>query len=161
MRRARRLIMAVAVAVAGAAWLLPPAAVADDSAASPRPWYEEITVNGFASGSYSSNFDKPPGQTTAFRVFDVDDNTFKVDVVELVAQHAAAKPREAGFRADVTFGGSIPRITAARGLLQGQDVDLQQAYVTYVTSIGSGLRLDAGKFVTPAGAEVIEGYDAW
>jgi hypothetical protein len=163
MRRASLLI----VAVAGAAWLLPRAAGAEEAPAPARAWYEEITVNAFASASYSYNFNRPPGQTNAYRVFDFDDNSFKVDVVELVAQHAASRPREAGFRADLAFGGSIPGVTASRGLFrdpvtgEAQDVDLQQAFVTYVVPAGPGLRVDAGKFVTPTGAEVIEGYDGW
>ena len=33
---------------------------------------------------------------------------------------------------------------------------MQQAYVSVRAPLGSGLTIDAGKFVTPAGAEVIE-----
>jgi len=33
--------------------------------------------------------------------------------------------------------------------------------VSYVAPLGSGLRLDAGKFVTGLGYEVIEGWDGW
>ncbi len=56
---------------------------------------------------------------------------------------------------------SIPRVSSSYGLLQGQDVDLQQAFVSWIAPVGSGLRLDAGKFVTHFGYEVIEGYDGW
>ena len=41
------------------------------------------------------------------------------------------------------------------------DVDLQQAYASWIAPAGSGLRLDIGKFVTHFGTEVIEGYDCW
>jgi hypothetical protein len=137
-----------------------------DSAGVARPWYEEITLNGFVSSSYGYNFGRPPSRSNTYRVFDFDDNTFKVDGVELVAQSVAPKPREAGFRVDVVLGGSIPRVSAARGLFRdpagtSQDADLQQALATYVFPIGSGLQVSAGKFVTHAGAEVIEGYDGW
>ncbi|MEO8585704.1 MAG: outer membrane beta-barrel protein, partial [Acidobacteriota bacterium] len=37
----------------------------------------------------------------------------------------------------------------------------QQAFVSWIAPVGSGLRLDAGKFVTHFGYEVIEGYDGW
>jgi len=137
------------------------------AAATPRPWYEEIAVNGFLETSYSYNFDRPDTRRNALRVFDFEDNTFKLDVAELVVQRAAAKPREAGFRVDLEAGSSIPRVSAAAGLFRdpvtgaAQDVDLQQAFASYVLPLGSGVRVDAGKFVTHLGAEVIEGYDGW
>jgi hypothetical protein len=141
-------------------------AAVPDSAAVARPWYEELALNGFVTSSYGYNFGRPPSRTNTYRVFDFDDNTFKVDGIELVAQTVAAKPREAGFRVDVVMGGSIPSVSAARGLFRdeagaAQDVDLQQAFATYVVPLGSGLQVNAGKFVTHLGAEVIEGYDGW
>ena len=36
---------------------------------------------------------------------------------------------------------------------------MQQAYVSYLVPVGKGLTVDFGKFVTPAGAEVIENKD--
>lgn len=133
----------------------------------PKPWYEEVTVNGFLSTTYSYNYGRPDSRTNTLRVFDFDDNSFKVDVAELVVQHPAAAARESGFRIDVAMGGSVPRVSAASGLFrdvasgQAEDIDLQQAYASYVAPVGSGLRVDAGKFVTHLGLEVIEGYDGW
>ncbi len=139
---------------------------AEAKATAPRPWYESIAVNGFVSSSYSYNFNRPPGRLNGLRVFDFDDNTFKVDVAELVLQKATLKPGDAGFRVDVAAGGSIPRVSAAAALFRdaggaAQDIDLQQAYVTYVANAGHGLKLDFGKFVTHFGYEVIDGYDGW
>ena len=132
----------------------------------PKPWYEEIAVNGFLSTSYEYNFNRPASGTNQYRVFDFDDNTFKVDVAEVVLQKAVAKPGEAGFRVDAVAGSSIPRVSAAAGLFRdasgkAQDFDLQQAFLSYVAPVGSGLRLDVGKFVSPLGYEVIEGYDGY
>jgi hypothetical protein len=127
----------------------------------PKPWFEEISVNAFVSASYSYNFNRPDTGTNQFRVFDFDDNTFKVDVAEIVFQKTVSKPGEAGFRVDFVAGSSIPRVSSSYGLLQGQDVDLQQAFVSWIAPVGRGLRLDLGKFVTHFGYEVIEGYDGW
>jgi len=129
-----------------------------------KPWYEEIAVNAFVSASYSYNTNRPDSRTNQFRVFDFDDNTFKVDAAELVIQKAVAKPGEAGFRLDAVAGGSIPRVSAAAGLFRdssgkAQDFDLQQALVSTILPFGSGLRVDVGKFITHHGYEVIEGYD--
>jgi len=137
----------------------------EESAAS-QPWYEAVQLNGFVSTSYSYNFNRPNSRINSFRIFDFDDDSFKLDVFELVAQKPASKPHETGFRADLVFGSSIPRVSAAAGLFRddtgvAQDIDLQQAYATYVAPLGSGLKIDAGKFVTHCGYEVIEGYDGW
>jgi hypothetical protein len=122
-------------------------------------WYEEIVVNGFLSTSYSYNFNRPDSGTNQYRVFDFDDNTFKVDVVTLTLQKPVSKPGEAGFRVDVDAGASIPRVTASYGMFQGQDIDLKQAFVSYVAPLGSGLRVDAGKFLTAFSYEFIESWD--
>ena len=123
-------------------------------------------MNGFLSTSYSYNFNRPPSGMNQYRVFDFDDNTIKVDVAELVVQKAVSKAGEAGFRIDAVAGSSIPRVSAAAGLFRdasgrAQDFDLQQAFVSYITPVGSGLRFDAGKFVTNHGYELIDGYDGY
>ena len=129
-------------------------------------WTQEITLHGFLSSGYSYNFNRPPSATNQFRVFDFDDNTFKLDELELVAQKVATKPGQAGFRVDLTLGSSVPRVTASAGLFRdetgkAQDIDMHQAFVDYVVPVGSGLRVDLGKFITGHGYEVIDGYDGW
>lgn len=142
-----------------------PRADAQDSMAT-RPWYEVISVNGFVSSSYSYNFNRPLFPVNGYRVFDFDDKSFKIDVAELVLQKPTPHAGDGGFRVDVAAGGSIPRVTAAAGLFRdafgnGQDIDLQQGYVSYLANAGRGLRLEFGKFVTHFGYEVIDGYDGW
>jgi hypothetical protein len=41
------------------------------------------------------------------------------------------------------------------------DQYLKEGYASYLFKVGKGLQVDAGKFVTPAGAEVIESKDNW
>src|SRR6185295_19337710 len=89
------MLLAMNVGAAG-----PGAAAAKTAAAKKAPlatqtvssWIDEITVNGFLSTSYSYNFNRPPSRTNLFRVFDFDDNSFKLDVFELVLQKPVAKP---------------------------------------------------------------------
>lgn len=161
-------LAAVVLVGVGAGSCRPPAAWAQDSSgASPgRAWYQDISLNGFVSAGYSFNSNRPASRTNQFRVFDFSDATFKLDGIELVAQKGAAKPREAGFRFDLSAGGSIPRVAASAGLFRdvdgkAGDIDLQQAFVSYVLPVGSGIKLDFGKFITSQGYEVIEGYDGW
>ncbi len=132
----------------------------------PSSWIRELTINGFASVAYSYNFNKPASATNAYRVFDFDDNSFKIDVAEIVIQKAATAPGETGFRVDLEAGASIPRVEAAAGLFRdsdgsGHDFDVQQAYVIWVAPVGRGLALCLGKHVTHTGSEVVEGYDGW
>lgn len=128
--------------------------------APPAPkWYDDIAVNGYLEASYSYNFNRPDSGTNQFRVFDFDDNTFKLDVVTLTLQKAVAKPGDAGFRVDFDAGASIPKVSAAYGMFQGQDFDVKQAYVSYVAALGSGLRVDVGKFLTPFSYEYIQSWE--
>lgn len=124
------------------------------------PWYETITVNGFLSSSYSYNFNKPDGMKNQFRVFDQDDNSMRVDVVELSVKKDVTNPGEAGFRFDLTAGSSIPKVTRSIGLNSG-DLDFHQIFVSYIVPVQRGIRVDVGKFVTHMGYEVIEGYDGY
>lgn len=156
----------MALSLGMGAALLPPPVVRAQGTGEERPWYEAIAVHGFASTSWSYNFERPNSRLNAFRVFDFDDNMFKVDVAELSALRAATQPGDTGFRVDLVAGSSVPRVSAASGLFRdasdvAQDIDLQQAYVSWVGHVGSGLRVDAGKFVTHLGYEVIEGWDGW
>jgi len=142
-----------------------PAAQAAPPAA-PVPWYAQISVNGLVSASYVGNFNAPPSGTNQFRVFDTRSDTFALDVAELVVQRSVSSPGDAGFRVDLTFGSLIPKVTAAAGLFRDENgvagnFDLQQAYFSYVAPAGRGLRIDAGKFTTYLGYEMIEGYDGY
>jgi hypothetical protein len=142
----------------------PPAAT-DPPAAPAAPWYHDLSLNAFLSVSYSVNTNRPASRANGLRVFDVDDRSITFDAAELVLQKPATRPGDAGFRLDAMVGSSIPRITASAGLFRdatgrAQDYDVHQAYVSYIAPLGSGVRIDAGKFVTPFGYEVIEGYDA-
>jgi hypothetical protein len=133
----------------------------------PAPaWYDSVLVNGFASVAYSRNAGSPGDQANHLRVFDTDDDTINVDVIEVVVQKPAAAPGEAGFRVDLVAGSTIPGATASAGLFRDADgvsgdFDLQQAVVSYIGKVGDGLRLDVGKFVTHSGYELIEGYDGY
>ena len=121
----------------------------------------EIQANAFSSFGYTYNMNSPVSRLNGYRVFDSDANTFSVDIAELVLQRVIAKPGETGFRVDLEVGGAIPQKSQALGLSIGQGADLQQAVLSYLAPMGHGLRLDFGKFVTPLGYEVIEGYDGY
>jgi hypothetical protein len=158
MRRSR-------IVAAGVAAVLLPRLLAAQAPVNPEAGHQAVEFHGLVSTSYSFNLNRPPSRANQFRIFDDTDVDFRVDLVELVVQRPAPSPGDVGFRVDFTAG-PVSRIVASRGLFrdstgEGQDLDLHQAFVTFVVPAGSGLRLDAGKFITSLGYEVIEGYDGW
>lgn len=130
--------------------LLPTLLAAQESApASP------ITFSGFVDAYYSKNLKSPKSLTNKLRNFDTQENQFTLSLAELVVQKAASP---VGFRMDLDFGTAND---AVNGLTYNSLALLQQGYLTAVLPIGSGLTLDAGKFVTHMGYEVIESKDNW
>lgn len=127
--------------------------------AAPSPsWFQEITLNGFASVAYVYNTNRPAAGLNGFRVFDFQDDSISLDVAEIVIQKSVSKAGDTGFRVDLEAGSSIPKLEAAAGLKSG-DFDVQQAFLSWMAA--SWLRVDAGKFVTHMGYELIEGYDGY
>ena len=123
-------------------------------------WYESITVNGFVSAAYSYNFNNPDTMKNFYHVFDFDENSIKIDVLEVSVKKDAIRLGDAGFRFDLTAGSSIPRITHSVGLDIG-DLDFHQMFVSYLVPVGHGVKLNFGKFITSMEYEVIEGYDGY
>ena len=136
------------------------AASATKAAAALPKWFDDLAVNAFVSTAYEYNGNRPTSGASSYRVFDFNDNSFNLDVAELVVQIAASKPNDAGFRVDFDAGNSIPQITKTQDQTAAE-FDLQQAFASYIAPLGSGLRFDVGKFVTHLGYEVIEGYDGY
>lgn len=114
-----------------------------------------VRTSGFVDVYYSTNFGKPADRSNAYRNFDVVDNSFAVSLAEIVFQQAASP---VGFRLDAGFGRTNDMVNAGAANPLGF---LQQAYVSVVIPAGAGLTIDAGKFVTHMGYEVIESRDNW
>src|SRR5439155_4089838 len=87
------------------------AASATKAAAALPKWFDELAVNAFVSTGYEYNSGRPATGTNSYRVFDFNDNSFNLDVAEVVVQIAPSKPNDAGFRVDFAAGNSIPQIT--------------------------------------------------
>jgi hypothetical protein len=136
------------------------------AAETPTDWIRAIQWNGFVSTSYTHNENNPQSRRNQFRTFDFDHNSFKLDVIQLVGQKPVEQPRDAGFRVDLTYGHSIPPVMAAAGneTQNGTDTQyfhIQQGYLSYIAPIGSGLRIDFGRFAAPIGYEATPGYEGW
>jgi len=130
-------------------------------------WCQELKVDAFLSASYGYNLNDPPAGGNGYRVFDTKVQRLRLGLASLTLQKPAPDPGDLGFRIDVGAGESQPQVTAARGFFRSATTggaghfDVEQAYVTYVTDAGKGLRIDAGKFFAPIGYESAERYDAF
>jgi hypothetical protein len=144
----------------------PPRVPSGDSPLS-VPWWKGITTNGFMSFSYTYNTNDPIPRLNQFRVFDFNDDDPQLDVAQLVIQHPTAESGQFGFRVNLMAGSGVPEVTASYGMFRDTQTgvahhfDIPEVYASYIVPVAKGLRLDAGKFVTPFGYEVIGGYDGW
>lgn len=126
---------------------------------------KEVQINGAVFAGYNYNLNEPhkgPGEgEIKLRPFNDSHNSFNLELAQLVFHKDASEAGEAGFRLDLNFGYTVPAAIRDLALSPSGDFDVRQAYLSYVAPVGSGLRIDFGKFVTDHGLEVIEGYEDW
>ncbi|MBI5563140.1 MAG: porin [Deltaproteobacteria bacterium] len=122
---------------------------------------KEVKVNGFASAGYNYSFNGPQSRDIKMRPFNNKDNSFGVELAQLVFHKDASEAESTGFWLDLNFGYTVPAAIHSTGYTPSGDFDIKQAYVSYVAPVGNGVKLDAGKFITEMGLEVIEGYADW
>jgi|1186.fasta_scaffold03034_1 hypothetical protein len=121
------------------------------------------TLSGFVDVYYGQNFNNPANQANSLRFFDGATNSFGLNLVELVLDKAPDPSNSrTGYHVALGFGQAMNAVNGSepKGGL-GFDQYLKEAYFSYLAPVGKGLQVDVGKFVTPAGAEVIETKDNW
>jgi hypothetical protein len=139
-----------------------PVAVA---AAPSKGWKDLVTLEGLVDTYYMWNFmngGSLNGVGAGTRAFDVNTNTFTLNYAKV---GVGVSSDNVGLRLDLGYGATgfltnalSPGVTPL-ALGAGGAFIVQQAYAT-VSPI-PGLTIDAGKFVTTAGAEVIEANKNW
>jgi hypothetical protein len=141
----------------------PPPPVAEVAApmapAAPAPtWKDLITVEGLADAYYMYLITGPTSLTAPVnRQFDLNSNTFTLNYAK-VGIGVNADP--VGFRLDLGYGATGAIINGANPFdATSTPFLVQQAYATFGGV--KGLTVDFGKFVTTAGAEVIEANRNW
>jgi hypothetical protein len=143
----------------------PPAAAAAPApaaapAAAPTWSVGPIDFSGLVDGYYSFNANHPNPATNQLRNFDFDANSFSLNMVKLSMAHS---PDPIGFQVDLgfgkafsAFGTGVSSCISGTACDSGNDLHLEQAYVSWKPAKGKGFEADFGEFVTSAGAEVIE-----
>jgi hypothetical protein len=138
-----------------------------------------IQVHGLADATYEYNLNNPNtsngskgganpsapgGSLNQLREFDIDANGWNLAQFNLHIARVA--DGGVGFVTDLNFG-QLANVMAAStrysnmnpGLVNNQEFDLTQAYLTYTVPFGSGINLQLGRMVTLLGAEVIPVYN--
>lgn len=121
-----------------------------------------LKVRGWLDVYYAYNLNSPPGGTPiGGRVFDIEDQSFTLEQVELELEKIPERGG-LGFKLDLAAGDAQDQIFDSISAFYGPDSlsegdrYIQHASISYLAPLGRGLRIDAGKFVTHIGSETIE-----
>jgi hypothetical protein len=152
-------MMAILVAASAFGQAPAPAPAAAPAAPPPPPWsVGPIDFSGLIDGYYTFNFNHPASATNGLYNFDTAANQFSLNMAKLTMSHSADP---IGFQVDLGFGHAFDMINGVdnNGL---RTKNIEQAFVSWKPKgKDSGFQMDFGKFVTSAGAEVIESNANW
>ena len=123
-------------------------------------FFKSITLAGIGDAYLVGNANRPPDGDNLLRNFDTRSGEVRLNYMELAFERRVSDQQAFGFRVDVGAGPTATMVGASEPGPEELKY-LQQAYASVRAPIGSGLTVDVGKFVTPAGAEVIETQDNW
>lgn len=126
----------------------------------PGSFLSSITVFGLGDAYVMANANRPPGGDNLLRNFDTRSGGVRMNYAEVAFERKTSADAVVGFRADLGAGPTA-RMVGSPEPGPGGLKYIQQGYLSVRAPLGSGLTIDAGKFVTPAGAEVIETQDNW
>jgi hypothetical protein len=125
-------------------------------------FFKNTEVSGFVDTYYSYNFNTPATRKAGpERTFDVQHNSFSLNLAELSFVKTPTADSRGGFRFDLDYGPTQGIVNAAEPGGTQTFQNIGQAYLSYLAPAGGGLQFDIGKFVTPAGNEVIKTKDNW
>jgi hypothetical protein len=134
----------------------------------PPPDPDKVTLNFFKNTEigglvdtywqYNSNKVNP-----SYQAFNVLYNSFDVSMAEFWVAKTPAADSPIGYKIRLNFGSAADIMASASGqfLRESPYKNIEEAYGSYLAPVGKGLQIDVGKFVTNAGAEVIEAKDDW
>jgi hypothetical protein len=115
------------------------------------------TLSGFVDVYAGGNANTPFFRAAQLNNFNTATGQFGLNMIELIADKAPdATAGKVGYHVSLGFGQAI---NAVNGTELGFDQYLKEGYIDY--AVTKKLTVTVGKFVTPAGAEVIESKDNW
>jgi hypothetical protein len=122
-----------------------------------------MDLSGFIDGYYSYNANRPSdaanGQVNDLYNFNDKTDQFNLNAAKLTLNH---DPDPVGAHVDLLFGRANTLFNSVPSNGKGDQLNyIEQAFVSVKPPTAKGLELDFGKFVTSAGAEVVESKDNW
>ncbi len=136
----------------------PQAPAAAPAPAPKSPFTQWGTDFSFLLDGYTDkNFNDPPSRYNQLRNFDLRSNTAHFNMGKITIDRA---PAPVGFHVDLGFG-EVFNVTHASDRAPTDLRFFEQAYISLKPKAWHGLEVDAGEFVTSAGAEVIESNANW
>ncbi|MDR3724111.1 MAG: porin [Terracidiphilus sp.] len=134
-----------------------PATPAPAAPAAPTWSVGPIDFSGFIDGYYSYNFNTPDnsfnGQVNDLYNFNDKTDQFSLSAAKLTLNH---DPDPVGVHVDFLYGRTNTLVNSSDSANY-----IEQAFLSLKPPKAKGFELDFGKFVTSAGAEVIEAKDNW
>lgn len=123
-------------------------------------FFKRTELSGFVDTYYGFNFNRPSTRQNQLRNFDVEHNSFDLNLAEISLNKVPTDDSRGGFRVDVDYGRATSLINASEP--GGATFEhIGQAYVSYLAPTTHGLQFDIGKFYTPIGNEVVKTKDNW
>jgi diketogulonate reductase-like aldo/keto reductase len=121
-------------------------------------FFRNTEIGGLVDAYWLYNSNKVP---PSYQAFDVLYNSFDVSMAELWVAKAPTADSRIGYKIRTTFGSAADIMASASGqfLKESPYKNIEEAFGSYLAPVGKGLQIDVGKFVTNAGAEVIEAKD--
>jgi len=121
-----------------------------------------MDLSGFIDGYYSYNFNTPSnannGQVNDLYNFNDKTDQFSLSAAKLTLNH---DPDPVGAHIDLFYGRTNTLVNATTPNSSSEGNYVEQAYLSLKPIKAKGFEADFGKFVTSAGAEVIESKDNW
>jgi len=131
---------------------------ADEEGGPLEEFFKTVNFNGYIETSYTWNAQNPRpvagGPENVGRIFQQKHNEFQLNAVNFLVEKPVDEDNLVGFTLDVLMGQTAPFIQSA-GLGGSGTLDLTQANIQVLSPWTGGTHVTAGKFVTTAGAEVI------
>src|SRR5438105_9594264 len=125
-------------------------------------FFRRTDLSGFVDAYYGYNFNTPVTRKAGpERTFDVQHNSFSLNLAELSLEKKPTTDSRGGFRLDLDYGPTQDIVNATEPSGPHVFRNIGQAYLSYQANVGKGLQIDFGKFVTPLGFEVIKTKDDW
>lgn len=115
-----------------------------------------VRFNGYFQVSYTQNFNDPSNDINQLRIFDVNSNQFRANVIQAAVERQAKAGGSSldrfGFRVKFNAGQDSDFIG---GLSLSPFADFQEFYVQYLAPVGRGLDLQVGQFNALVGYEQV------